>query len=115
MAAEGQIPSKSVRESVECDNAQTGGGSKRTLCAGAASSHLHCPMNPSPGLAATKTAHYELRFLNLFGSRGSYAFPCDAEGHVLIDALSDRCRSNYFYARTLVGNEFSSPTVAAVA
>ena len=72
-------------------------------------------MNPAPGLAASKAAHYELRFLNLFSRRCGYSFPCDAEGRVQIDELSDRGRSSYFYARALVGNEFASPTVAAVA
>lgn len=71
-------------------------------------------MNPSSGAAASK-AHYELRFLSLFNRGRGYAFPCDAEGRVEIDELSDRGRSNYFYARVLVGNELSSPTVAAVA
>ena len=72
-------------------------------------------MNQAPGFAAGKAAHYELRFLNLFNRRCGYAFPCDAEGHVQIDELSDRGRSSYFYARALVGNEFSSPTVAVIA
>ena len=72
-------------------------------------------MNQAPELAASKAAHYELRFINLLSRRCGYAFPCDAEGHVQLDELSDRGRSSYFYARALVGNEFSSPTVAAVA
>jgi hypothetical protein len=71
-------------------------------------------MNQSIGLGAN-TAHYELRFLSLFARGCGYAFPCDAEGHVLIDGLSDRSRSNYFYARVLVGNELSFPTVALIA
>ena len=72
-------------------------------------------MNQAPGPAASNAAHYELRFLNLFSRGCGYAFPCDAEGHVQIDELSDRGRSSYFYARALVGNEFASPTVAAIA
>jgi len=72
-------------------------------------------MNQAPGLAASEVAHYELRFLNLFSRHCGYAFPCDAEGHVQMDALSERGRSCYFYARALVGNELSAPTVAEVA
>ena len=71
-------------------------------------------MNQSSGFAASND-RYELRFLNLFSRGCGYAFPCDAAGYVELDALSDRSRSNYFYARVLVGNELSSPTVALVA
>ena len=39
------------------------------------------------------------------------AFPCDAAGHVDMDALSDTARENYLYARTVVGREFSIPAV----
>jgi hypothetical protein len=56
--------------------------------------------------------HYELRFVSLFDRGRGYAFPCDAGGHVAIDALSDRGRINYFFARTVVGAELSIPVVA---
>jgi hypothetical protein len=72
-------------------------------------------MNQAPELAASNAGHYELRFLNLFSRRCGYAFPCDAEGHVQMDELSDRGRLSYLYARALVGSELSSPTVAVVA
>lgn len=71
-------------------------------------------MNEAPGLADSNVAHHELRFRNLFSRHCGYAFPCDAEGHVQMDELSERCRSSYFYARALVGSEFSSPTVTLV-
>ncbi len=54
---------------------------------------------------------YELRFWSLFDAGRSYAFPCDAAGHVDMDALSDAARDNYLYARTVVGLEYSVPTV----
>ncbi len=60
------------------------------------------------------TLRYELRFISLFNSGRGYAFPCDAAGLVNIDELSDRGRSNYFYARAVTGNELSVPTVAVV-
>jgi len=56
-------------------------------------------------------AHYELRFRSLFDEGRGYAFPCDAGGRVDMDALSDRARNNYFYARTVVGREFATPAV----
>lgn len=54
---------------------------------------------------------YELRFRSLFDLGRSYCFPCDEEGHVDIDAMSERARSNYFYARTVVGREVAVPAV----
>ena len=70
-------------------------------------------MSHSPTFAA-RDACYELRFSNLFTSGRGYVFPCDAEGHVEIDELSARGRSNYLYARVVVGNELSVPTIALV-
>lgn len=54
---------------------------------------------------------YELRFQSLFHTGRGYAFPCDAEGRVDMDTLSDKGRTNYLYARATVGREFSNPTV----
>ena len=39
------------------------------------------------------------------------AFPCDCNGQVDLDALSDRARSNYLYARAVVGREYRQPAV----
>ncbi|WP_372524476.1 hypothetical protein [Piscinibacter sp.] len=61
--------------------------------------------NPQAG------AHYELRFQSLVDQGRAYVFPCDAAGHVDMDALSERARDNYLYARTVVGCEFSMPAV----
>ncbi len=60
---------------------------------------------------AQAAARYELRFASLFDEGRGLAFPCDEQGHVNIDALSDRARLNYFYARTVIGREFSMPAV----
>jgi hypothetical protein len=57
------------------------------------------------------SARYELRFASLFDEGRALSFPCDAEGHVDIDALSGRARLNYLYARTVIGREFSMPAV----
>ncbi|WP_284614783.1 hypothetical protein [Aquabacterium humicola] len=61
------------------------------------------------------TAAYELRFRSLFNEGRALAFPCDQEGHVALDALSERARLNYFFARHAVGREFSAPAVQAAA
>ena len=56
-------------------------------------------------------AHYELRFQSLFHEGRALTFPCDAGGQVQLDALSDRARHNYLYARAVVGREYSAPAV----
>jgi hypothetical protein len=55
---------------------------------------------------------HELRFDHLFKAGRAFVFPCDASGRVDLDSLSVRARNNYFFARTLVGRDVSSPTVA---
>jgi hypothetical protein len=57
---------------------------------------------------------YELRFAGVSSGKRGYAFPCDETGRVDIDELTDRDRTNYFYARTVVGKELSAPIVAPV-
>lgn len=42
---------------------------------------------------------------------GPTRFLAMPRAHVDIDALSDKARSNYFYARTVVGREVSVPAV----
>jgi len=54
---------------------------------------------------------FELRFESLFQQGRAFAFPCDERGRVELDALSDRARSNYLYARAVVGREFATPAV----
>ena len=54
---------------------------------------------------------YELRFPSLFHEGRGYAFPCDAAGRVDIDALAEKARLNYLYARTVVGREVATPLV----
>ena len=55
--------------------------------------------------------HYELRFRSLFHPGRALAFPCDDRGHFELNALSDRARLNYLYARAVVGREFAMPAV----
>jgi len=54
---------------------------------------------------------FELRFQSLFNQGRAMAFPCDAQGHVDLDSLSETARENYFYARTVVGREYAVPAV----
>jgi len=58
-------------------------------------------------------AAYELRYASLFNPGRGLSFPCDGLGHVDLDALSDRARENYLYARAVVGKEFATPSVSA--
>ena len=54
---------------------------------------------------------YFLRFKALFDPGRSLCFPCDAQGRIALDELSDRARSNYLFARAVVGREVSTPIV----
>jgi hypothetical protein len=54
---------------------------------------------------------YALRFQSLFNQGRAMEFPCDEQGHVDLDALSERARENYLYARAVIGFEFAQPAV----
>ena len=54
---------------------------------------------------------FEIRFESLHQAGRALAFPCDAAGHVEMDALSERARNNYLYARAVVGREYAAPAV----
>ena len=60
---------------------------------------------------ATPASHHELRFQSLFDEGRALAFPCDAQGRVDLDTLSERARCNYLYARGLVGRDFAFPCI----
>jgi hypothetical protein len=61
--------------------------------------------------ASTASQRFELRFDSLFHPGRALAFDCDADGNVDLDALGERARLNYFYARTVVGRDFAHPAV----
>ena len=63
----------------------------------------------------TTLTHFELRFQSLFDSGRGYSFPCDLEGHVDLDQLSDGVRNNYLYARAMVGRDLAVPAVRRAA
>lgn len=56
-------------------------------------------------------SRYELRFTELFNTGRSFVFPCDAQGNVNLDSLTERARANYFYARTTIGRQFCTPVM----
>jgi hypothetical protein len=56
-------------------------------------------------------ADYELRFESLSQAGRALAFPCDAQGGVALDALSERALHNYLFARAVVGRDYASPVV----
>ena len=55
---------------------------------------------------------FEVRFMSLLRHGSGFAFPCDGQGHVDLDALSDRARNNYLYARAMVGRDIDLPCVS---
>jgi hypothetical protein len=59
-------------------------------------------------------ADFELRYYSLSVHGRGYAFPCDAQGRVALDLLSDRARDNYLYARAMVGFDLLLPQVLRV-
>ena len=63
----------------------------------------HMPHLPLP--------RFELRFESLFNPGRGLAFPCDERGRVELDTLTERARSNYLYARAVVGREYATPAV----
>jgi hypothetical protein len=54
---------------------------------------------------------YVLRFESLFDGGRALAFDCDEGGRVDLDALSERAKLNYLYARTVIGRDFAMPRV----
>jgi len=62
-------------------------------------------------MTASASIRFQLRFQSLFDSGRGFAFPCDGQGRVDLDHLSERARNNYFYARAMVGRELAIPAV----
>lgn len=57
------------------------------------------------------TTGFELRFRSLIHKGSVLAFPCDREGHVDLDSMSDHAKNNYLFARAMVGREYDMPFV----
>lgn len=54
---------------------------------------------------------HELIFGSLRAHGPNIFVPCDATGNVDIDALSQRMRDTYFWARAMIGREYLYPAV----
>jgi len=64
-----------------------------------------------PTMSTTAQQVFELRFTSLFDEGRGFSFPCDERGNVNLDGLSERARSNYFFARSVVGRDLRTPCV----
>lgn len=52
-----------------------------------------------------------LHFEPLSAQSAGLDIPCDPQGRVGLDALGDKLRNDYFFARALIGRVFARPTV----
>ena len=68
-------------------------------------------MIPDLPPAAESIARYELRFRSLFHTGRALAFPCDREGEVQWDTMTERARASFLRAQGSVGREYASPAV----
>ncbi len=60
---------------------------------------------------ATQALSHLLQYRSLFDAGRALAFPCDPQGQVDLNALSDKARNNYLFARAVVGREYALPAV----
>ncbi|MGE0331723.1 MAG: hypothetical protein AB7P37_13625 [Ramlibacter sp.] len=63
---------------------------------------LHTAMTPF---------EFQLHFRCLSPSGADFAFPCDCQGRVDMDGLSERVRNDYLFARAMVGRDLAAPAV----
>lgn len=70
-----------------------------------------------PMLFSSVPGHWssELRFIHRRNRDQSLVFPCDAAGRVDLDALDERNRNLYLFARALMGRDYAFPVVTASA
>jgi len=65
--------------------------------------------NPLPSVESI--ARYELRFQSLFHSGRALAFPCDPQGEVHWDTMTEGARASFLRAQGSVGREWASPAI----
>ena len=68
-------------------------------------SHATLPPTQPPG------HQHVLRFASLHAPGRSIVIPCDGQGQVDLDSLSERMRLAYLGARALIGREFGFPVL----
>ena len=56
-------------------------------------------------------AAYEILYQPLSNEGRAMSFPCDSQGAVSLDSLTERARNDYLYARAVVGREYAYPSV----
>lgn len=61
--------------------------------------------------AVPRESEFEVHFRSLLRPGVELAVPCDREGHVDLDGLSHYAKTEYLYARAMVGREYAIPTV----
>ena len=61
--------------------------------------------------ATNSPSRFEVRFDSLLAAGRGMVFPCDEAGRVDLDALSDRGRNSYLYARAMMGRQYAAPRV----
>ena len=57
------------------------------------------------------SSRFALRFRALGRGHPSAVFPCDALGHVDLNALDVRERDNYLFVRACIGRDYDNPKV----
>lgn len=70
---------------------------------------MNTPMNTTP--RSPSGSSHQIRFQSLHHEGRAMAFPCDAQGRVELDALTERARNNYLFARAVVGRDFAHPAI----
>ena len=60
---------------------------------------------------AHSVQQFEIRFESLFNPGRALSFPCDDHGQVDLDTLPVRAKQNYYFARAMVGKDFSPPAL----
>ncbi len=64
--------------------------------------------SPSTSSSAER---YEIRFRSLFHPGRGLSFPCDAQGRVAVESLTEGARRAYDRACATVGREYATPDV----
>lgn len=66
---------------------------------------------PAETLPIAAEPTHLLHFEPLAPQGAGLDIPCDPQGRVGLDALEDKLRNDYFFARALIGCVFARPTV----
>lgn len=75
---------------------------------------MHAAQEDPDPMNDVRRTEFRLCFRSLFDSGRGYAFPCDSDGRVNLNELSECARNNYLYARAMVGRELAVPAVELV-